>query len=113
MRAYKTADTSGVSEDISYWFLKIFLFQNGFVELKEFEKIVEFIQEFSTFQQLFDQLDTNDDHQISYKEFKKGFNLAGEDDANEGYIRREFDQIDTDKSGQISFEDVRYSNKIL
>ncbi|CAF0914762.1 unnamed protein product [Rotaria sp. Silwood1] len=91
MRAYKAADTSG----------------NGFVELKEFEKIVEFLHYYNKLSQAFEELDTNDDHRISFSEFKKGFSLLGEDDSDEGYLRQEFNKIDTNKGGYILFDEVR------
>ncbi|CAF1355605.1 unnamed protein product [Rotaria sordida] len=89
MRAYKAADTSG----------------NGFVELREFEKIVQLLNHYDKLSQIFKELDTNDDHRISFSEFKRGFALIGEDDSNENYLRQEFNKIDTNKGGYILFDE--------
>ncbi|CAF0806760.1 unnamed protein product [Adineta ricciae] len=89
MRAYKEADTSG----------------NGFVELREFRKIIELLHHYDELSKLFEELDTNDDHRISFHEFKKGFSLLGEDDTDEQFLRKEFNSIDTNRGGYILFDE--------
>ncbi|CAF4074719.1 unnamed protein product [Rotaria magnacalcarata] len=91
MRAYKAADASG----------------NGFVELKEFAKILELLHYYNHISLLFEELDTNDDHRISYTEFKRGFELLGEETDDESYLKNEFSQIDTNHGGFILFDEVR------
>ncbi|UJR36673.1 hypothetical protein I4U23_029390 [Adineta vaga] len=89
MRAYKEADTSG----------------NGFVELREFQKIVELLIYYNEISQIFEELDTNDDHRISFSEFKRGFSLMNEEDLDESYLRQEFNRIDTNRGGFILFDE--------
>lgn len=77
------------------------------IELREFGKIVELLKHYNELHGVFDQLDTNDDHRISFAEFKKGFDLIGEDSSDENYLRREFNKIDTNKGGFILFDEVK------
>ncbi|CAF4160168.1 unnamed protein product [Rotaria socialis] len=91
MRAYKAADISG----------------NGLVELKEFAKILELLHYYNKLSEVFEELDTNDDHRISYTEFKRGFELLGEDSNDESYLKNEFKQVDTNNGGFILFDEVR------
>ncbi len=94
--------------DIDFYLKKFVFFQNGFVELKEFGKIVELLNHYNKLSQIFEELDTNDDHRISFSEFKKGFELTGEDSSDEKFLRKEFNKIDTNKGGFILFDEVRY-----
>ncbi|CAF1177314.1 unnamed protein product, partial [Rotaria sordida] len=87
--AYKAADTSG----------------NGFVELREFEKIVLLLKQYDEISKIFEELDTNDDHRISFQEFKRGFQLLGEDDSDEDSLRQEFNAIDSNHGGYILFDE--------
>ena len=80
--------------------------QNGFVELKEFEKIVQLLQKYDQISQVFEQLDTNDDHRISFQEFKKGFQLLNENAGSEDHLKQEFDSIDSNHGGSILFDEV-------
>ncbi|CAF1433269.1 unnamed protein product [Rotaria sordida] len=89
LRAYKAADTS----------------DNGFVELKEFEKIVQLLKQYDEISKIFEELDTNDDHRIGFNEFKKGFQLLGEDDSDENSLKQEFDAIDSNDGGYILFDE--------
>ncbi|CAF1370067.1 unnamed protein product [Rotaria magnacalcarata] len=91
MRAYKAADTNG----------------NGFVELREFEKIVQLLQQYDEISKIFQELDTNDDHRASFDEFKNGFELLGEDTPDEESLKQEFDGIDSNDGGYILFDEVR------
>ncbi|UJR09384.1 hypothetical protein I4U23_013627 [Adineta vaga] len=89
LRAYKAADTSG----------------NGFVELREFEKIVQLLKQYNEISKVFEELDTNDDHRISFQEFKKGFELLGEDNSDEEGLKQEFDSIDSNDGNYILFDE--------
>lgn len=84
-------------------------FQNGFVELKEFSKIVELLEYYSELSKLFEELDTNDDHRVSFNEFKRGFHLLGEDDSDEHYLKEEFKRMDHNGGGFILFDEVSCS----
>ncbi|CAF3627422.1 unnamed protein product [Rotaria sp. Silwood1] len=95
VRAYKAADTSG----------------NGFVELREFEKIVQLLKQYDEISKIFEELDINDDHRIGFNEFKKGFQLLGEDDSDEDSLKQEFDAIDSNDGGYILFDEVRNLKK--
>ncbi|CAF1035226.1 unnamed protein product [Rotaria sp. Silwood1] len=89
MQAYKAADTSN----------------NGFIELREFGKIVQLLKHYDELSKIFEELDTNDDHRISFKEFKRGFTLSGEDDSDEESLKQEFDAIDSNDGGYILFDE--------
>jgi Ca2+-binding EF-hand superfamily protein len=91
----------------------LFLLQNGFVELKEFGKIVELLHFYDEINKVFEELDTNGDHRISFSEFKKGFHLLNEDYSDEHYLKDEFNKIDTNHGGFILFDEVRIFSKIL
>jgi Ca2+-binding EF-hand superfamily protein len=78
------------------------------IELREFGKIVELLHHYNHLSALFTQLDTNGDHKISFNEFKKGFELMGEDHSDENHLKKEFNKIDTNKGGFILFDEVRY-----
>jgi hypothetical protein len=83
-----------------------FLFQNGFVELREFEKIVQLLKKYDQISQVFEELDTNDDHRISFQEFKKGFHLLNENSDDEDRLKQEFDAINSNDGGSILFDEV-------
>lgn len=78
------------------------------IELREFGKIVELLNHYNKISEVFEQLDTNGDHRISFNEFKQGFDLMGEDSSNEKFLKQEFNKIDTNKGGFILFDEVRY-----
>ena len=84
----------------------MFIFQNGFVELREFRKIIQLLHHYDELSKLFEELDTNDDHRINFAEFKKGFSLLGEDNADEQFLRKEFNSVDTNRGGYILFDEV-------
>ncbi len=85
--------------------------QDGFVELNEFGKIFQLLKNYDELSKLFEELDTNNDHRISFKEFKKGHELLGEDSSDEDHLREEFDAIDSNHGGQILFDEVRFYKK--
>ncbi|CAF3436363.1 unnamed protein product, partial [Rotaria sp. Silwood2] len=78
---------------------------NGFVELREFEKIVQLLEQYDQISKVFEELDTNDDHRIGFNEFKKGFQLLGEDDSDEDSLKQEFDAIDSNDGDYILFDE--------
>jgi Ca2+-binding EF-hand superfamily protein len=75
--------------------------------------MLEFLDYYGELSEMFQELDTNGDRRISFKEFKKGFELTGDNDTDDNYLKAEFNKIDTDKGGFILFDEVRYFNKIL
>ena len=75
--------------------------------MREFTKIVQLLQQYDEISKVFEELDTNDDHRISFKEFKRGYELLGDDSSDEDRLREEFDAIDTNDGGQILFDEVR------
>ena len=81
------------------------------MELKEFTKIVELLKYYDEISKIFEELDTNDDHRISFNEFKRGYELLGEDSADEDRLREEFDAIDTNHGGQILFDEVSNNHR--
>lgn len=76
------------------------------IELREFGKIVELLKHYNDLYAVFDQLDTNDDRRIGFNEFKKGFELSGDNSSDEQFLRREFNKIDTNGGGFILFDEV-------
>ena len=64
------------------------------------------LKKYDEISQVFEQLDTNDDHRISFREFKQGFQLLNEDDSDEDRLREEFDAIDSNDGGYILFDEV-------
>lgn len=76
------------------------------IELREFGKIVELLKHYNELSSIFNELDTNDDRRISFNEFKKGFDLSGDDSSDEQFLRREFSKIDTNGGGYILFDEV-------
>ena len=80
------------------------------IELREFGKIVELLKHYNDLYAVFDQLDTNDDRRISFTEFKKGFDLSGDDNSDEQFLRREFSKMDTNGGGFILFDEVNCSH---
>lgn len=56
----------------------------------------------------FSELDNNGDHRISFAEFKRGFELLGEEGLDDADLKREFNKIDTNKGGFILFDEVCY-----
>lgn len=89
MRAYKAADNSG----------------NGFIELREFEKILNFLQYYDSLSKIFEEIDTDDDHRVSFDEFKMGIEQLGEDYSSEAQLKKDFKAIDTNGGGYILFDE--------
>ncbi len=81
--------------------------QDGFVELKEFGKIVQLLQKYDQISRVFEELDTNDDHRVSFNEFKRGHELLGDDSSGEDNLKEEFNAIDGNHGGYILFDEVR------
>ncbi|CAF1203889.1 unnamed protein product [Rotaria sordida] len=89
LRAFKTADTNGT----------------GFIEFKEFHHLIDLLYYYNKLSDLFGQLDTNKDKRISFNEFKKGHELIGHTNIDEGHLREEFNRIDTNHGGYILFDE--------
>ena len=51
-------------------------------------------------------MDTNDDHRISFQEFKKGFELLGEDNSDEESLKQEFNAMDSNDGHYVLFDEV-------
>ena len=67
---------------------------------------MQLLHQYNEISKIFEELDTNDDHRISFKEFKRGYELLGDDASDEDHLREEFDAIDTNDGGQILFDEV-------
>ncbi|CAF0993931.1 unnamed protein product [Adineta steineri] len=89
MRAYKKADKSG----------------NGYIEFKEFATLISQLNYYDEIINLFRELDIDNDHRISFNEFKKGYDLLNLNSSNTCQLRKEFDSIDTNQSGYIVFDE--------
>ncbi|CAF1043604.1 unnamed protein product [Adineta steineri] len=89
MRAYKAADNGG----------------NGFIELKEFAKLIEVLGYYDDLSKKFAQLDKDGDHRISFTEFKKGFSLLNQDHLDDQHLKKEFNNIDKNGGGFILFDE--------
>jgi hypothetical protein len=68
---------------------------------------VNLLKQYDEISKVFEELDTNDDHRVSFAEFKKGFDLLGEDNSDEESLRQEFDAIDSNDGDYILFDEVR------
>lgn len=90
-----------------YFSIKLSYFQNGFIEFKEFRRLIDLLYYYNELSDLFGQLDTNNDRRISFNEFKKGHTLIGQSSLDENYLRQEFNRIDTNHGGYILFDEVR------
>lgn len=75
--------------------------------MKEFEKIFSLLKQFQEIGDIFQELDTNNDHRVSFAEFKKGFDLLGEGELDEESLQEEFNSIDTNHGGYVLFDEVR------
>ena len=80
--------------------------QSGFVEFKEFRRLIELLYYYNELSDLFRQLDTDRDKRISFSEFKKGHELIGQFNTHGNHLREEFDRIDTNHGGFILFDEV-------
>ena len=80
--------------------------QTGFIEFKEFRRLIELLYYYNELSDLFRQLDTNRDKRISFSEFKKGHQLIDQLNTHENHLREEFDRIDTNHGGFILFDEV-------
>ncbi|TPX63483.1 hypothetical protein SpCBS45565_g06573 [Spizellomyces sp. 'palustris'] len=88
LRAYKAADAS----------------KDGFIDRKEFGKLIDFLGYYDDLFKKFSKIDTDGDRRVSFDEFKKGWSDAGFS-INEGDTRKTFDAIDKNKGGYILFEE--------
>lgn len=67
-----------------------------------------FLQYYDELSKIFEEIDTDDDHRVSFDEFKKGIEQLGEDYTSEADLRREFNSIDTNRGGYILFDEVSF-----
>ncbi|TPX60017.1 hypothetical protein PhCBS80983_g02037 [Powellomyces hirtus] len=87
IRAYKAADSS----------------TDGFVDRKEFRRLMEFLAIFDGVYKKFKKMDADGDRRVNFEEFEKGFKEIG---ALGGQTPRQlFDEIDTNKGGYILFDE--------
>uniref|UniRef100_A0A1D1ZLF5 Putative calcium-binding protein CML16 n=1 Tax=Anthurium amnicola TaxID=1678845 RepID=A0A1D1ZLF5_9ARAE len=97
MRAYKAADTS----------------QDGFVNFKEFGRLIDLLHYYNNLFQIFKKLDIDSDRRINFNEFKKGFELMEIDGGSNDELKAKFDEIDTNHGGYILFNEFcSYAAKV-
>ncbi|CAG8472287.1 13142_t:CDS:2 [Ambispora leptoticha] len=89
MRAYKAADTS----------------RDGFIDFKEFGRLIDLLFYYDEIYKLFSKLDRNHDRRVSFEEFQKGHELIGIHTRSKAELKGEFDAIDTNHGGYILFEE--------
>ncbi|PKY53571.1 EF-hand [Rhizophagus irregularis] len=89
MRAYKAADTS----------------QDGFIDFKEFERLIDLLHYYNNLFQIFKKLDIDNDRRIDFNEFKKGYELMGINGGSDEELKAKFDEIDTNQGGYILFDE--------
>ncbi|GBB93054.1 hypothetical protein RclHR1_02100003 [Rhizophagus clarus] len=89
MRAYKATDTS----------------QDGFVDFKEFGRLIDLLHYYNNLYQIFKELDIDNDRRIDFNEFKKGHELMGIDVSSTKELKKKFDEIDTNHGGHILFDE--------
>ncbi|RIB22890.1 hypothetical protein C2G38_2172771 [Gigaspora rosea] len=90
LRAYKAADAS----------------KDGFIQLKEFDRLIDLLYYYDEVYHIFQQLDKNKDKRISFEEFKKGHELVGLQHHSADELKKDFDEIDTNQGGYILFEEL-------
>ncbi|CAG8482243.1 6532_t:CDS:2 [Rhizophagus irregularis] len=89
MRAYKAADIS----------------KDGYIELSEFNRLIEFLYYYDELFQLFKKLDKNNDNRISLQEFKQGHKIMGLEGLSNQELKKAFDEIDVNHGGYILFDE--------
>ena len=89
MRAYKAADVSG----------------DGFIERREFKKLLHYLVYFNNVWHLFEQVDANGDRRLDLSEFKRGCAVVGVGGLSEAELVAEFDQIDENQGGYVLFDE--------
>jgi hypothetical protein len=88
MRAYRAADTSS----------------DGFVQRKEFSKLLAYIVYFNNLWDTFDAMDENHDHRLSQEEFASGCERVGLA-LSSTELREEFQRCDVDGGGFVLFHE--------
>ena len=88
MRAYRAADTSG----------------DGFIQRKEFSKLLAYIVYFNNLWDTFDAMDGNHDHRLSQEEFAAGCERVGLA-LSPTELRDEFQRCDADGGGFVLFHE--------
>jgi len=89
MRAYKAADTS----------------QDGFIDFKEFGRLIDLLHYYNELFKIFKKLDIDDDRRIDFDEFKKGHKLIGINAGSKKELKAKFNEIDTNNGGYILFDE--------
>ncbi|KAJ3279938.1 hypothetical protein HK104_001059 [Borealophlyctis nickersoniae] len=97
MRAYKAADSSGSYKKSG----------DGFVDRAEFGNLLEYLVTYDEIYQKFKKLDSDNDHRVSFDEFKKAHGAE-----NEATVKKEFQAIDKNNGGFILFDEFcKYMTK--
>ena len=76
------------------------------MELREFEKLIEYLYYYDRLIKIFEEIDTDDDHRVTFSEFKQGIDLLGEDHADDATLKKQFNSIDKNRGGYILFDEV-------
>ena len=85
---------------IGFSFLK-----NRQIDFDEFSTLMRWLNRYDEIKKLFQQLDTDKDHRISFGEFEKGHELLN---LNTQLLQLKFNSIDRNHSGYIIFDEVNY-----
>lgn len=67
---------------------------------------MNFLQYYDSLSKIFEDVDTDDDHRVSFDEFKMGIEKLGEDYTSEAELKKDFRAIDTNGGGYILFDEV-------
>ena len=81
--------------------------QDGFIDAKEFERLIDLLHYYNELYKIFKQLDKNSDKRISFAEFKKGHELVGLHGLSNAELKEEFNEIDTNQGEFILFDEVK------
>ena len=87
--------------------ISTFSYQDGFIDIDEFERLIDLLYYYNDLYKKFQQLDKNNDKRISFSEFKKGHEIIGLKANTSEKLREEFNKIDTNHGGYILFDEVR------
>ena len=89
MRAYKAADVTG----------------DGFIQRKEFRKLLHYLVYFNNVWHLFEQIDSNGDRRLDAQEFIEGCRVVGIEGLSPVELEREFGEIDGNGGGFVLFDE--------
>ena len=85
----------------------ILFYQDGFIDINEFERLIDLRYYYNDMYKKFQQLDKNNDKRISFLEFKKGHEIIGLEASTSEELKKEFNKIDINHGGYILFDEVR------